>query len=114
MAGNRRRVYIQLGVAYDSNLEQVKELLDEVLETDDRILKKPGAVVQYQQFSESAIDLKLYFWVRDYREALAVKSDMIMVITDLFRKNLIKIPFPQHEVYVQNLEDVGKKDKPVK
>lgn len=106
LAGNRRRVYIQFGVAYDSDLDQVKKLLTELLDNEERILKRPAFGIQYEQFGSSSIELKVYFWVRDFREAAMIKSDMIVAIAVLFRTNNIKIPFPQQEIRLQNLEEI--------
>jgi len=106
LAGNRRRVNISLGIAYDSDLEQVKKLLSGLLDNEERILKKPGFGVQYEQFGSSSIELKLYFWVRDFREAATVKSDIIVAVATMFNENKIKIPFPQQEIRLQNLEEI--------
>jgi len=111
LGGNRRRIHIELGIAYDSNLQRVKELLVQILDQDERALQKPSPLVQYEQFGDNSINLKIFFWVRDFREAAMVKSDMIMAIADGFRKNGIKIPFPQHEVYLQSTPQTQKNEK---
>jgi potassium efflux system protein len=52
-------------------------------------------------FNSSSIDVRVYFWTKDFREAAAIKSDVIIAVTTVFRENNIKIPFPQQEIYVQ-------------
>ncbi len=111
LGGNRRRIHIDLGIAYDSNLQQVKELLSQIIDQDERTLQKPSPLILYEQFGDSAINVKIYFWVRDFKAAASVKSDIIVAITEEFRKTQIKIPFPQHEVYVQNVQAPKESEK---
>lgn len=102
LAGNKRRVFIPLGIDYDSDLPVVKTLVSQILEEEQRILKKPSYAVLYDSFSESSIDMKIYFWVRDFKEAALIKSDIVTAINEKFKANAIKIPFPQQEIYLHN------------
>jgi len=110
VGGNRRRVAILIGVAYDSDLEAVKGLLLEILNADQRIMKKPAPFVQYEQFNSSSIDVKVYFWTRDFRDALAIKSDVIIAVNTSFKQNHVKIPFPQQDVYIKTDSDGKRKE----
>ncbi|WP_316786429.1 mechanosensitive ion channel domain-containing protein [Pedobacter frigiditerrae] len=111
LAGNRRRVSIALGIDYDSDLDLVKTLLNTIFDEEERILKKPAPTINYDQFGSSSIDLKLYFWVKDFKEASAVKSDIIMAIANGLKENKVKIPYPQQEIFIQNLEQIKKPKK---
>lgn len=100
LGGNRKRMSVMIGVAYNSDLGKTKQILNEILNADDRISKHKGPpVVQYEQFNNSAIDIKVYFWPKDIKYALATRSDIIMAITTAFRLNGIVMPFPQQDVY---------------
>lgn len=105
LAGNRKRVSIMIGIAYDSDLEKSRQILTDLLSKDQRISKNPGSIVQFEQFSDSAIDLKIYFWTKHIGEAYATRSDLIIAITAAFKENGITIPFPQQEVHVRKLGD---------
>ena len=50
-------------------------------------------------FSDSSINYKLLFWVRNPLEAFAVGSDLRQAIWTAFEENGIGIPFPQRQVY---------------
>jgi len=102
LGGNRRRMSIVLGIDYEADLDQVKTILLEILEADPRILKKTAPVVLYEQFDSSSINVKVYFWARDFREAGTVRSDMIVAINAAFKKHQVKIPFPQHDIHIQH------------
>jgi len=100
LGGNRKRMSILIGVAYNSDLGKTKQILNEILNADDRISKHKGPpVVQYEQFNNSAIEIKIYFWPKDIKDAFATRSDIIMAITTAFRVNGIVMPFPQQDVY---------------
>ncbi|GAA4327161.1 hypothetical protein GCM10023149_30420 [Mucilaginibacter gynuensis] len=102
LAGNRKRVSITIGIAYHSDLNKARELLTEILGNDDRIMKIPAPFVQYEQFGSSAIDVKIFFWARQLKDAGAIKSDLIVSINVLFNANGIAIPFPQQDIYLHN------------
>lgn len=100
LGGNRRRMAIVIGIAYDADLEKTRHLLMDILNAEQRLVKNPAPVVQYEQFSSSSIDVKVFFWTKHLRDSYATRSDLIMAITALFRANGIVIPFPQQDVYL--------------
>lgn len=99
-AGNKKRASILIGIAYDSDLNRAKVLLEELLEAEERLAKNPRYVIQYEQFNNSSIDLRIYFWTKHISESLPVKSDLIIRIHDSFSKNGIRIPFPQQDIHL--------------
>ncbi|WP_316823118.1 mechanosensitive ion channel family protein [Pedobacter gandavensis] len=105
LGGNRKRVSVVIGIAYDSDLEKTRKILMEILNTEQRIIKNPGPVVQFEQFSDSAIDLRIYFWTKHIGEAFATRSDLIIRIAATFKENHINIPFPQQEIYIKNFDN---------
>lgn len=100
LAGNRKRVSITLGIAYDADLEKCRRVIGEVLDREPRINKNPGPVIQYEQFGSSTIDLRIYFWAKHIREAYATRSDLIVAISEAFKVNNISIPFPRQDVHL--------------
>jgi small-conductance mechanosensitive channel len=107
LGGNRRRMSIVIGIAYDADLEKARHLLMDILDTEQRLVKSPAPVVQYEQFSSSSIDVKVFFWTRHLRDSYATRSDLIIAITASFRSNGIVIPFPQQDVYLHRPESPG-------
>jgi len=110
LGGNRKRISILIGIAYDADLQKVKQILSDVLQSDDRIALIPSPVVQYEQFSDSSIDVKVYFWAKHMSEAFATRSDLIINITQAFRLNAIEIPYPQQDVHLRNAATRGNND----
>lgn len=107
LGGNRRRISVMIGIAYDADLDKAKKLLMDILLADERITKTPAPVVQYQQFGNSSIDLKVNFWAKHLRDAYETRSDLIMAIAASFKANGIVIPFPQQDVYIHPPQNGG-------
>ncbi|MBC6110676.1 mechanosensitive ion channel family protein [Pedobacter fastidiosus] len=105
LAGSRKRMSLVIGVAYDTDLQKCKEIIGNIIETEERILKNPKPVVLFEQFNSNSIDLKILLWTRHLRENNSTKSDLIVAINEAFKKNGIKIPFNQQEIYLHKLDE---------
>lgn len=100
LAGNRKRISIVMGLSYQADLQQCRQILSDVLTAEPRVVKNPGPVVQYEQFGASTIDVKINFWTKHIRDAYATRSDLIIAISAAFKANDIAIPFPQQDVHL--------------
>jgi small-conductance mechanosensitive channel len=115
MGKNIKQLNISVGVAYDSDLGKVKELLNNILNADERILKYPSGVVIPKKFSANSIDIELLFWVRHIRESAMLTGDIITEINRVFKIEGIVIPFPQQDLNIRSflsIPEAGKKDLP--
>ncbi len=100
LSNNNRRVELIIGVAYGSDVQQVKDLLSNLLCNRDDIMTEPRPVILLHNLSESSVDFRLLFWAADLNTWLQLKS---IVLTDIYNQlNAagIAIPYPQREVYV--------------
>lgn len=96
--GERRsRISIPIGVAYDSDVERVTELLLQAAEGVGHVLEDPKPSVQFLSFGASSLDFRLLIWTNRPRRHVQLKSDINYRIERLFRENGIEIPFPQVE-----------------
>jgi len=107
LGGNRKRLTIVVGIAYNTDLERAKSILQEILSNDDRIIKNPQPIVQFEQFSSGAIDLRIYFWTTHMKDAGQTLSDLIIRINNAFLQAGISVPVPQREVYLHNPPSEG-------
>ena len=96
------RLHIPIGVAYGTELSQVRKLLLKAAEDHGKILKNPQPDVVFIGFGESSLDFELLVWVNQPNQQLFIKSDLLFHIDALFRKHDIVIPFPQRDLHVQN------------
>jgi small-conductance mechanosensitive channel len=91
---------VDIGVAYGSDVEKVKELLIEAAKEHPRVLKKKIPDVLFMDFAESSLLFKLRFAINDSFSHQKIKSDLRFAIDKKFRENNISIPFPQRDVHV--------------
>lgn len=91
---------VKVGVAYGSDVGLVTELLLKSLEGVEGILSEPEPFVWFEDFGNSALLFSTRFYVEDSFVALGIKSKIRYNIDALFRKNNIKIPFPQRDIHI--------------
>jgi len=98
--GQKKRMYVTIGIAYNTDLKNVRTILLELLQAEHRILSFPEPTVQYSQFAESRIDISIYFWVKSLRDSGQIRSDIIENIHCTLLAHGIVIPFPQQELFI--------------
>lgn len=102
------RVNCEVGVAYGSDLNLVKEILLEVANKHDDVVKstryKP--IVLFTTFADSALIFQLWCMIKDVNKKWSVKSELNFAIEEAFRKNNISIAFPQRDIHIK-LEDLA-------
>ncbi|MCX2477023.1 mechanosensitive ion channel [Pedobacter sp. MC2016-05] len=111
LSGNRRRLSMEIGIAYDSDLQKCREIINKILEEEDRVLKNPKPAVNFELFGSSSIELKIQLWTRHLRENNPTRNDLIMAINDAFSKNGIKIPINQQDIYLHQAVEQRSLDK---
>ena len=88
-----RRYDLQVGVAYASDLQRVRDVLMEVADRHPLILEEPAPLIIAQGFGASSIDLQFSVWVR--RDAyLEVRNAVQQKVKEAFDRAGIQIPFP--------------------
>mgnify|MGYP001164740057 CR=1 FL=1 len=98
--GTLTRESIIVGVAYDSDVDRVRELLLEVASQHRMVLKKPLPIVLFNDFGDNALLFELLIPINRSFESNIVKSDIRFAIDKAFRENNIEIPFPQRVVHL--------------
>ena len=92
------RITIKVGVAYDSDAEQVRDMLMACAQAHAQVLQTPPPRVFLLGFGDSTLDFELRCIVANVENALSVKSDLHFAVLSGFRAAGIVIPFPQREV----------------
>ena len=98
------RFKINVGVSYNSDVDQVTKLILEAINNHPKILKTPKSEVQFANFGNSSLDFTLYFFSHDFFRIEVIKSDLRYSIFRIFKKNNIEIPFPQRDLWLRNPE----------
>jgi small conductance mechanosensitive channel len=89
-----RRLDLAIGIDYADDIAKARELIMQVFEKDDRVLKDPAPAVLVDRFGASSVDLLVRPWIRS-ADMPQVKSDLQQTIKEAFDANGITIPFPQ-------------------
>jgi potassium-dependent mechanosensitive channel len=93
-----RRMWIDVGVAYGTDLELAVKVLKEVANREKLVQSKPPPEVRCTAFGDSAIHLSLLVWISEARDDLLAGSRLRFAIDKAFRAHGIEIPFPQRVV----------------
>ncbi len=94
---------ITFGVAYGSNLMQVKQLVEQTLNelkmdgTDPT--KKVSSVVY--ELGDSSVNFKAFVWLEPLKRVHVISS-VLTAIYNVLNENNIEIPFPQQDVHIRS------------
>ncbi|KAA1152418.1 mechanosensitive ion channel [Pseudoalteromonas sp. FUC4] len=93
-----RRIDLVIGVGYDADLRQAKEVLKSVLDAETRILKDPAYTVAVNELGDSSVNFVVRPWVNaaDYWPTYWSLMENIKIALD---EANINIPFPQMDVH---------------
>ena len=94
----RRRIRLNVGVAYGSDLEVVEESILEAADTEAIVMASPKPVVRFRRFDDSAIVAQLQCYIQHPAQRGRAHHLLIQRIDANFSDEGIKIPFPQQEV----------------
>ncbi|EHM49336.1 small-conductance mechanosensitive channel MscS [Yokenella regensburgei] len=95
----RRNEFI-IGVAYDTDIDKVKALVMQILQSDDRILKDREMTVRLNELGASSINFVIRAWSKS-SDLQAVYWDVLEHIKRDFDANGISFPYPQMDVHVK-------------
>jgi small-conductance mechanosensitive channel len=91
------RKVIKIGVSYGSDPVEVRDTLQEVVESHGLVLKEPAPAVLFVGFGSFTLDFEVAVSISDPGRAAQVLSDLHFMIFREFRKRGIEIPMPQKE-----------------
>jgi small-conductance mechanosensitive channel len=93
---------IQFGVAYNTDVNLLKEAIIEITNSHPKVLKNPAPFLLFEDFGDSALMFQLFFSMNKSFEANIVKSDLRFKIFERLKVLNIEIPFPQRVVTFKN------------
>ncbi|HGN9372545.1 TPA: small-conductance mechanosensitive channel MscS [Citrobacter pasteurii] len=99
----RRNEFI-IGVAYDSDIDQVKKILTDIIQSDDRILKDREMTVRLNELGASSINFVVRVWSHS-GDLQSVYWDVLERIKREFDANGISFPYPQMDVNFKRVKE---------
>ncbi len=97
-----RRFDLTIGVAYDSDLDFVRDTAIEVAAGIPGVLAEPAPSVVFQNFGDSSIGFTLYYWVDTHKaDIFAVQNAVFLAVNAAFATRGIEIPYPIQTVLMK-------------
>jgi small conductance mechanosensitive channel len=96
-----RRIDLVIGVSYDDDLKKARQVIEDIILSDERILKEPAYTVAVSELGDSSVNFVVRPWVNaaDY---WAVRFDITEKIKLALDKNDITIPYPQRDIHMKS------------
>jgi small-conductance mechanosensitive channel len=92
-----------VSVAYDSDVDLVRQLLIKACESQERVLQDPAPNAFLSQFGADGLEFTVSYWIADPENGqLALRSSINMMILASLREHKIEIPYPQRVMHMVN------------
>ena len=98
-AEENRRVDMTVGVAYDADLSKVRDVLNDIISKEERILSDPAPQVAVAELADSSVNFIVRPWV-SIENYWGVYFDAMENIKKAFDEAGISIPYPQQDVHM--------------
>lgn len=98
-ARDTRRIDLVVGIGYDDDILKAKQVLEDILAKEQRILEEPAAAVAMGELADSSVNFNVRPWVNasDY---WPVRSEILEQVKLRFDAEGISIPYPQQDVHI--------------
>ncbi len=105
-AKDTRRVDMVIGVGYGDDLKKVREILEDILAKDHRILKDPAPTIGVLELGDNSVNFAVRPWVKrdDYWGAY---FDVTESVKRRFDEEGISIPYPQRDVHLYEYKETA-------
>ena len=98
-----RRVDMTFGISYDDDLRKARRILEDIVNSDERVLENPAPAVMVGALADSSVNFLVRPWVNsaDYWPVLWDTTEAVKL---RFDEAGITIPFPQRELHITQHE----------
>ena len=93
---------VAVGVSYQTDIDQVTQILLDLAGQNKKILENPKPFVIFEDFGDNALNFQLFFALKSSFESNIVKSELRYSIFRAFKKEKIEIPFPHRTISFLN------------
>lgn len=99
-AKDERQLDLRVGISYDADIRQAKNVIEKLLEKDECIIKNEQINVFVHELADNAVVLGIRAWVKN-EEYWETRWRLLEEIKILLDENGIEIPYPQMTVHMQ-------------
>ncbi len=97
------RLKALVGVAYGSDIDRVKLVLEEVAIETGVLMEEPAPRVRFTGFGASSLDLELQGWIQNPELRGRTLDKLNTAIYNRFNREGIEIAFPQQDLYIRSV-----------
>jgi len=97
------RIRIKVGVAYGSDIDQVKQVLMDVAESEATVCEDPEPRVRFRTFGGSSLDIELLCWIENPELRGRVEDVLNTSIYKRFNAEGIEIPYSKHDIFIKEM-----------
>lgn len=94
------RVRVNIGVAYGSDIDQVRDVLMDVADKSKYVVKEPTPRVRFRTFGESSLNFQLMGWIDEPVLRGRALDELNCQVYKRFMAEGIEIPYPQRDVHL--------------
>jgi len=94
-----RRIELNFGIGYDSDISQAKSLINELVEAEPRIHADPQPLIVVSGLADNAVNLMVRVWT-DSGDMSSVRFALLEAVKLRFDANDINIPYPQRDIRI--------------
>jgi small conductance mechanosensitive channel len=94
-----RRVDLVVGVSYDADIKQARDILQGIVDSDERILRDPEPLIVVGELADSSVNFFVRVWVKS-GEYWSVYFDANEKVKLRLDEAGIGIPYPQRDVHL--------------
>ena len=102
-AHSTRRLDLTIGISYDADIRQARDLMKGILDNDERVLKDPAYAIFVSELADSSVNFSVRAWVNS-SDLLQFKSDLLEKVKYTFDENGVGIPYPQMDVHLSKAD----------
>lgn len=101
---NMVRLRIPVGVHYDSDANQVREVLERAAAAHADVLEKPAPSAKFIEFGDSSLNFEIWVWTVDSTQRPnGFKSEINYLLWEHLKEAGIEIPYPQQDLYIKQV-----------
>jgi small-conductance mechanosensitive channel len=103
------RFHIDITIHYESDVELVKQILVKCAQEHTKVKNTKPVFVRLLNFGDYGLELDVVFYIEQNFYIEIYKSEIRFAIEKEFRTHGIRVPYPQQDVYIKNLNSGSNK-----
>ncbi len=97
------RIKVAVGVAYGSNIDQVRQVLHDIAIAEPQVCADPEPRIRFVTFGASSLDFELQSWVENPELRGQALDSLNSTIYKRFMAEGIEIPYSKHDLYIKEM-----------